>query len=86
MDYLDFELAILPGSGRDYPVAVLHSPAGEARATMHFPFDQLALESRLDKLQIALLRSGGKRRSVLSAEEKAVQEFGQALFEAAFAG
>ncbi len=86
MEYLDFELEIQLGSGRDYPVVVLHSPAGEAHAVMHFPFDQLALESRLDKLQIALLRSGGARRSVLSDEEKAVQDFGQALFEAVFTG
>jgi hypothetical protein len=72
MDYLDFELEIQAGSGRDYPVVVQHSPVGEARATMQFPFDQLALESRLDKLQIALLHSGGKRRGVLSDEEKVV--------------
>jgi len=44
--YLDFELEIGPGSGRDYPVAVIRSPAGEARETMRFPFDDLALESR----------------------------------------
>ena len=86
MDYLDFDLQILPGTGRDYPVAVLRSPAGEARAIMQFPFDQLALESRLDKLQIALLRSGGKRRSVPSPEEQAVQDFGKVLFDALFTG
>jgi CHAT domain len=86
MEYLDFELEVQTGSGRDYPVAVLNSPAGEARAVMHFPYDQLALESRLDKLQIALLRSGGKPRSLLSREERSVQEFGQALFEALFTG
>ena len=86
MDYLDFDLQILPGTGRDYPVAVLRSPAGEARAIMQFPFDQLALESRLDKLQIALLRSGGKRRSVPSPEEQAVQDFGKTLFNAVFSG
>jgi len=49
---------------------------------MRFPFDELALEGRLDKLQIALLRSGGQRRRALSPEEQAVQDFGQALFDA----
>jgi formylglycine-generating enzyme required for sulfatase activity len=86
MEYLDFELEIRSGSGRDYPVAVLRSPAGEAHATMRFPFDQLALESHLKDLQIALLRSGGKRRRVLSPEERAVQDFGRTLFEALFGG
>ena len=47
MDYLDFDLEIGEGAGREYPVAVLRSPAGEARATMRFPYDELALENRL---------------------------------------
>lgn len=61
-EYLDFELEIGLGQGREYPVRVLRSPAGETSTTMQFPFDALALERQLDKLQIALLRSGGKRR------------------------
>jgi len=39
MDYLDFEIEIGQGEGRDYPVAVIDSPAGEARGTMRFPYD-----------------------------------------------
>ena len=84
--YLDFDLEIGLGQGREYPVAVLRSPAGEARETMRFPFDELQLESRLKDLQIALLRSGGKRRRILSPEEQAVQAFGGALFNALFTG
>ena len=84
--YLDFELEIGPGSGREYPVAVVRSPAGEARETMRFPYDALALESRLKDLQIALLRSGGKRRQVLSLEEQTVQDFGRDLFNALLSG
>lgn len=84
--YIDFELEIAMGEGRAYPVKVLHSPAGEAHEMMHFPFDTGALENRLKDLQIALLRSGGRRRQALSAEQKAVQEFGAALFDALLAG
>jgi hypothetical protein len=84
--YLDFDLEIGPGQGREYPVAVLRSPAGEARETLYFPFDDLQLESRLKDLQIALLRSGGKRRQMLSPEEQAVQTFGGTLFNALFTG
>ncbi|NUO80689.1 hypothetical protein HUU05_11465 [candidate division KSB1 bacterium] len=86
MTYLDFELEISQGAGREYPVRVVHSPAGEARETMRFPFDTLALESRLKDLQIALLRSGGKTRKMPLPEEQAVQDFGRALFEALFIG
>ncbi|MGH7599019.1 MAG: SUMF1/EgtB/PvdO family nonheme iron enzyme [bacterium] len=86
MNYLDFELEIGLGAGREYPIVVVHSPAGEARATMHFPFDELALENRLKDLQIALLRSGSKQRKTPLPEEQAVQDFGRALFEALVAG
>jgi len=86
VDYLDFELEVSPGQGREYPVAVIRSPAGESRETMRFPFDELALENRLQALQIALLRSSGERRQVLSSEEQAVRGFGQALFDALFVG
>ncbi|UCH93309.1 MAG: SUMF1/EgtB/PvdO family nonheme iron enzyme [Candidatus Aminicenantes bacterium] len=82
LSYLDYVLEIGVGKGREYPVAVIKSPAGEARESMHFPFDHLELENRLKDLQIALLRSGGKRRRVNLPEEQAVQDFGRELFEA----
>jgi hypothetical protein len=37
--YLNFELEIGHGDGREYPVAV-RAPGGETRATMRFPFDK----------------------------------------------
>jgi hypothetical protein len=85
-EYLDFELEIGPGRGRQYTVAVIRSPAGEARETMRFPFGELALQNRLQALQLALLRSGGKRRQILLPEEKTAQDFGQALFDAILTG
>lgn len=79
MDYLNFELEVGLGSGREYEISV-SSPAGEAREIMRFPYDKLTLENRLKDLQIALLRSGGKRRRVASPQEQAVQRFGTDLF------
>src|SRR5215470_8281332 len=86
MDYLDFELRIGVGSGREYPIMVVNAPSGQAHQTMHFPFDELALESRLKDVQIALLRLDRPNRQMLSTEEQAVQDFGCALFEALFTG
>jgi hypothetical protein len=40
--YLDFDLKIGQGTGRDHPVEV-RSPSGEAQAIMRFPFDEIAL-------------------------------------------
>ena len=60
--YLNFDLEIGPPTGQSYPVTVLYSPAGDARATMQWNLGELALENRLKDLQIALLSSGGVRR------------------------
>ncbi|HZQ83501.1 MAG TPA: CHAT domain-containing protein [Acidimicrobiales bacterium] len=86
MENLDFEIEIDLASGRDYPVTVVHSPAGEGRGTLHFPYDELALDNHLTKLQLALLNSGRGQRRVVPAEERTVREFGTALFDALFAG
>src|SRR5215469_11163800 len=84
MTYLDFDLEIEEGSGgREYRM-VARSAAGDTRGVMRFPYDELALDRALDKLQIALLRSGGPARRALSKEEEAVQDFGRALFAALF--
>ena len=84
MSYLDFELEIAAGSGREYPVTVVRSVGGEVHETMVFPFDELALENQLLTLQNALLRSGGRHRHIMLSEEQAVQNFGRALFDALF--
>ncbi|MDQ3912482.1 MAG: CHAT domain-containing protein [Actinomycetota bacterium] len=84
-EYLDFELEIGEGAGRTYPVSV-RSPKGEARAQMRFPFDEWELKDRLQALEIALLRSGGKRRRIPSPQEQAAQDFGRGLFDALLVG
>ncbi len=78
--YLDFEIEIGQGDGRIYPVAV-RSPAGESRAKLTWPFDELQVKLWLSELQNALLRSGGPRRRGLTAHEQKVQDFGHKLFE-----
>ncbi|MCA9973480.1 MAG: SUMF1/EgtB/PvdO family nonheme iron enzyme, partial [Anaerolineales bacterium] len=81
MQYEDFDVSIEALAGRDYRVAVLQSPAGEAQESVTFPFDSIALELHLTKLENALLKSGGGRRLLLSPQEADVQAFGRALFD-----
>ncbi len=85
-EYLDFELRVSPGSGLDYPVSVIRSPAGEASGTMRFPFDALALERQLLGLENAILKSGSLRRDIrtVSPETDNVAGFGKQLFQALF--
>jgi len=85
VDYLDFDLEINPGAGREYPL-VVRSPAGEARETLRFPYDTLALENALLRLQLALRQSGSADRRALSPEQQAVRDFGATLFNALFTG
>jgi hypothetical protein len=70
---LDFDLEIGLGSGNQYPVAVLRSPAGPVRETMRFPFSDRSLANHLSSLQSDLL----SRRST-------GQDFGRRLFDALF--
>src|SRR4030095_8313877 len=85
MDYLDCDLEVQPGNSGAYDVSVVNSPAGEAHAEMTFPYDRLALQNKIQALQIALLRSGGTRRAA-SKEDKSVEELGSALFTSLFKG
>src|SRR5512145_3168269 len=86
MEYLDFDIEVATREGGDgYDVRVVDSPAGEARSQMRFPYDKLALKNRIQALQIALLRSGGLRRTA-TAEDRAVEDLGRDLYDALFAG
>lgn len=86
-DYFDFELEISSGNGREYPVSIIHSPAGEVRETMHFPFDEFALEIALKDIQIAIMRYRDQEtRQILLPEEQTVKDFGQKLFDTLFSG
>ena len=86
MQYLDFEIEIARGDRVDYPLAVIHSPAGETRATFTLPFSQIELENRILTLKNVLLRSGGQHRRALTPDEQTVRTFGQDLFDALFTG
>lgn len=85
-DYSDFELEITKGTGQDYSVALIHSPAGEVHEIMHFPFNELELNNALKDIQIALLEPIEGKRQIVPYEEKTVREFGKKLFDALITG
>jgi hypothetical protein len=85
-EYVDFDLEIgEQRESRKYPVSV-RSPEGEAQVVVRFPFDAWELKDKLRDVEVALLRSGGSRRRIGTAEEQTVQAFGRALFETLIAG
>src|SRR5215212_3953017 len=84
--YTDFDLEIQEESEpHKYPVSA-RSAGGQTHTEMHFPFDERQLKEELQALEIALLRSGGKRRRLDAQEEQVVREFGRELFEALLGG
>lgn len=78
--YLDFDLEIGQGDHSTYPV-VVRWRTNTARAAIVFPFTDAELETHLLRVENAILRSAGRRRRAPSAEEMAVQTFGQQLFD-----
>ncbi|MGC6669008.1 hypothetical protein ACP0FW_27165, partial [Escherichia coli] len=70
-----------------YPVSVIRSPAGEARAMTSLPLDQAALAERLRAVENAVFRG---TRSAPGATPPALpidfQEFGRVLYETLFPG
>lgn len=82
MRYLDFEIEVEPGTDGSYPVEVTRSPAGEAHGILRLPYDASQLTDQLREVELAILRSGARRRRVVSAELTTVRGFGSALFTA----
>jgi tetratricopeptide (TPR) repeat protein len=76
----DFDIEISPAVGDRYPVAVLNSPSGQARAAMDFPWEPGELEARLAALEDAVLGGGG------AAAGQDTQTFGSQLFDALLTG
>jgi CHAT domain/PASTA domain len=88
MEYVDFDLEIGTGTDGEYSVKA-RALGAVAKGTFHFPFDPSggdALKTRLQALQIALLRSGGTPRRSATQESTAVEEFGRELWDAIFVG
>src|SRR5687768_961962 len=84
-EYEDFKIEV--GLCRDSGYAVVcNRPAGEERGTMRLPFDAATFRGELLRVENALLRSGTRRRGSLSSQEKTVEDFGRALFEALLNG
>lgn len=86
--YLDFEIRIAPGSGQDYPVVVLKSPAGETTGILRLPFDPAQLASQLQGIETAVRDSAFPVRGIAMDEsvKASVKDFGTVLFEALFVG
>ena len=49
LDYLDFDIEIGLGQGRDYPLASRSSPGGEAQEVLHFPLDEIEIAPRAEQ-------------------------------------
>jgi tetratricopeptide (TPR) repeat protein len=85
MQYLNFDLEISSASGQDYQVVARSWRDEVRRGTLRLPFDQAALSEVLAILERAPAAPPLSHWRV-SPEGQQIQAFGQALFEALFAG
>ena len=83
--YVDFEVEVVRQDG-DYRVAVLRSEAGEARSAFQPPWRPEEMRSLWKDVQLAIYRSHGGVRGVLSPEEDRVRDLGGKLMESLLAG
>jgi hypothetical protein len=86
IQYLDFEIHIAVGTGQDYPVSVIKSPAGEASGTLRIPLDPSQLSGQLQGIEAAVKESAFPVRGVAMDESSkaSVKDFGKLLFESLF--
>jgi tetratricopeptide (TPR) repeat protein len=82
MQALDFQVEIGAGGDRGYEVVARAPQGGEATALLRLPGPAQLLGAQLGRLQDALLASSASVRRSLTNEERPIQEFGRALFEA----
>ena len=82
--FLNFELRIGKGRGREYPVWVVRSPAGEASGKFIRPFTPGQLKGIKTIIELAMLRSRERTRAALAQELRRIRKFGGDLFDALF--
>ena len=76
LEYRDFEIEIGVSDGTHYPVAVLHSPSGQARTVTQLPFDRETFDQQLAALEDAILDD------THDDPAQVVEDFGSQLFDA----
>ena len=80
LEFHAFDIEIGAGDGYTYPVAVLNSPAGEARLEIEWPFSSSELAHWLNDLEAARFADNDQGTEALA------REFGGMLFDALMQG
>jgi hypothetical protein len=82
---LELELDVT-GYGDGYRIEARSTVGGESAADTHFRFDDLAIERRIERLRLALIRSAATTRRIATRDEQPVQRLGADLFDRLFVG
>jgi hypothetical protein len=82
---LELELDVT-GYGDGYRIEARSTVGGESAADTQFRFDDLAMERRIERLRLALIRSAATTRRIATRDEQPVQRLGADLFDRLFVG
>ena len=80
MDYLDFAVEI-SGTANAYRIRADSPFMAPAESVFELPYDERALDAVLDRVELAVLKGSGRRRTLQAAHLDLVREFGSTLFE-----
>jgi len=85
MDYLDFAVEV-SGTANDYRIRANSPFLAPATSVFDLPYDERALDAVLDRVELAVLKGSGRRRTLQPAHLDVVREFGSTLFESLITG
>ena len=85
MDYLDFAVEI-SGTANAYRIRGDSPFMAPAESVFELPYDERALDAVLDRVEMAVLKGSGRRRTLQAAHLDLVREFGSTLFESLITG
>ena len=86
LDFLDFEIELRAADGPGYRIRAESPFLDPIDAVFALPYDERELVTMLDRVELAVLKGSGRRRSLQTKHLEVVKAFGSRLFEALIDG
>lgn len=86
MDFVQFEIELSATEGSGYAIRAESPFLDPIDAVFALPYDERELAAVLDRVELAVLKGSGRRRSLQTEHLEVVKEFGSSLFQALISG
>jgi len=85
VDYLDFAVEI-SGTENNFRIRAESPFMAPTESAFELPYDERDLDAVLDRVELAVLKGSGRRRTLQTAHRDVVREFGSTLFGSLISG